>query len=215
MKTDELIRLLAADLNSEARQPSSGSVAKALGFATAASSLIVGTLIVKLLSTSPYLADGPRPTMVFTAAAALALAVAAFAAAAASSRPGVGVNLRDLLALPALVMLIGLASELARFPAASWPSRMMGSNPLACFALLSLLAIPILGAVLIALRSGAPSNPRMTGAVAGLLAGAITAALYVLHCPEDSLLFIVVWHTPAVLLVSAFGAIVGERLLRW
>ena len=44
----------------------------------------------------------------------------------------------------------------------------------------------------------APSNPRLAGAMAGLLAGGITAALYTIHSPESSPLFIAVWHIPAV-----------------
>jgi hypothetical protein len=50
--------------------------------------------------------------------------------------------------------------------------------------------------------------------MAGLLVGGITAALYTIHCPENSLLFIAVWHIPAVLLVAFRGALAGGRLLR-
>ena len=51
--------------------------------------------------------------------------------------------------------------------------------------------------------------------MAGLLAGGTTAALYTLHCPEESLLFVVAWHVPAVALVAVIGALAAGRLLRW
>ena len=55
----------------------------------------------------------------------------------------------------------------------------------------------------------------MSGAMAGLLAGGITAALYTIHCPEDSLLYIAAWHVPAVVLLAGLGALLGNRYLRW
>jgi hypothetical protein len=51
--------------------------------------------------------------------------------------------------------------------------------------------------------------------MAGLLAGGIAATLYTLHCPEDSLLFVGVWHVAAIVLVASVGAVAGSRLLRW
>ena len=72
-----------------------------------------------------------------------------------------------------------------------------------------------LGALLIALRAGAPQSPAMAGAVAGLLAGALSAALYATHCPDDSPLFVALWYTLAVGLVTLTGALLGHRVLRW
>jgi len=79
----------------------------------------------------------------------------------------------------------------------------------------ALLALPILVSTLWVMRSGAPAKPAIAGGVAGLLAGGLTAVLYVLHCPEDSLLFTTAWHVPAVAAVSILGAVIGNRLLRW
>jgi hypothetical protein len=216
MSTDELIRALAADLDS-ATGHDPGALVKRLALATAASSLIVCLLIVTILSPSPHLFAAPAPELpiMFIVAAAATLAAAAFRAAAKSLRPETEARPLRLLAIPGLLMLIGIAAELTVLPASTWPARLIGSNPIACFAIVALLALPILAAALMALRLGAPSNPAATGAVAGLLAGALTMGLYVLHCPEDSLLFVAAWHVPAVLLTSAIGALSGARLLRW
>ncbi|MGA0532801.1 NrsF family protein [Hansschlegelia sp. KR7-227] len=65
-----------------------------------------------------------------------------------------------------------------------------------------------LAVILLSLRRGAPSSP---GAAAGLLAGALGATFYAIHCPAGSPLFVMVWNTLAV----AIGTAVGSRVLRW
>ncbi len=42
----------------------------------------------------------------------------------------------------------------------------------------------------------------------------VSAALFLAHCPENSLLYTLAWHVPAIVLVAALGALAGERLLR-
>jgi hypothetical protein len=72
-----------------------------------------------------------------------------------------------------------------------------------------------LAAALFCLRQGAPEHPARAGAATGLLAGAIGAALYATHCPDDSPLFVAAWYTLAIGIVAAIGAVSGSRLLRW
>ena len=57
--------------------------------------------------------------------------------------------------------------------------------------------------------------PFQAGAAAGFLAGAIGAALYATHCPDDSPLFVAAWYSLAIGFVAALGAVAGSRLLRW
>ena len=77
------------------------------------------------------------------------------------------------------------------------------------------LALPMLFAALFALQHGAPARPAQTGAAAGLLAGSITGALYEIHCPENSLLFVAVWHVAAIAVLAGLGAYLGRKLLYW
>jgi hypothetical protein len=90
-----------------------------------------------------------------------------------------------------------------------------GDNPLACYLCVTALSLPILLAILVALRDGASTRPRLSGAMAGLVASGITTALYTIHCPENSLLFVMSWHGLAVLTVTFIGALAAERYLRW
>ena len=41
------------------------------------------------------------------------------------------------------------------------------------------------------------------------------AALYAIHCTEDSPLFYAVWYGLAILVATAIGAALGRFLLRW
>jgi hypothetical protein len=69
--------------------------------------------------------------------------------------------------------------------------------------------------MLLALRHGAPSRPGIAGALAGLSAGALGAALYALTCRDDSPLFVLAWYSIAIAIVTIGSAIAGSRLLRW
>ena len=92
---------------------------------------------------------------------------------------------------------------------------MFGSNAAFCLKSIPFLAAAPLVAALLALRQGAPENPGLAGAAAGLFAGAIGAAFYATHCPDDSPLFVAAWYSLAIGLVAMAGALAGRRLLRW
>jgi hypothetical protein len=72
-----------------------------------------------------------------------------------------------------------------------------------------------LGCALLALRHGAPERPDLAEAAAGVFAGAIGAAFYATHCPDDSPLFVATWYSLAIGLVVVAGKLAGRQLLRW
>jgi hypothetical protein len=55
----------------------------------------------------------------------------------------------------------------------------------------------------------------VAGAVAGLLSAGLAATLYASHCTDDSPLFVATWYTISTALVTAIGALVGPRVLRF
>jgi hypothetical protein len=119
-----------------------------------------------------------------------------------------------LLATP-LLLLVAVAVELALLPPGEWLEALLGNDWRACLIGVMTLALPLLAVALLALRHGAPTHPALAGAVAGLLAGGLAAALYAMHCPDDSPLFIATWYTAAIGLVSLLGAVAGARVLHW
>jgi hypothetical protein len=212
MNTELLIESLASDLQAGPKRSRVAWPHLVLAVLMAAGVSLAAILL--LLSRSPHIAHGLGPTIAFSALAGLTLAAAAFSATLALSYPE-GRPRLWWLAAPAVILLSGLGFELADSLESSWSERLWGQSPLGCLLCVLVLSLPILAAVLAALRAGAPTHPRLAGAMAGLLAGGITTALYTLHCPEDSLLFVALWHGLAVGAVSLLGALAGGRLLRW
>jgi hypothetical protein len=214
MNTQQLIHTLASDLQMDTVGARARPRWSRLAILTGLASLVSLAAIVLLLAPSPHLAHGPGATIGFSALAGATLAAGAFWAALKLSYPEGRLGLWWLL-LPLGILLLGLGLEMSQTPSSSWSTRLWGDSPGACFLCVTALSLPILVAALVALRDGAPTHPRLCGAMAGLLAGGIAAALYTLHCPENSLLFVASWHVPAVLTVTVFGALAAGRWLRW
>lgn len=212
MKTGELIRALAAD---SAARP----VPLRQSFAAA---LIPGVVIalglfLAVLGPRPHLlALLSEPRVVFKLCLPVLLAVLSVPLVLRLVKPGSPLRLPlILLAIVPLLLAAANMAELFAVPSALWGERLMGYKPIACFLSILMLAVAPLAAVLVALRQGAPEHPICAGAAAGLLAGAVGAAIFAPHCQNDSPLFVAVWYSLAIGVVAAFGAVAGARLLRW
>jgi hypothetical protein len=116
---------------------------------------------------------------------------------------------------PILLLAAGVIGELTLVPPDLWGTRLVGTNAIHCLTIVPLLSIAPLAALLFVMRAGAPQNPPLAGALAGLAAAGIAATLYAATCPDDSPLFVASWYPLATLIMVAVGAFAGERLLRW
>jgi hypothetical protein len=212
MRTEDLQNLLVADLPSaRPRFPRILLVRLLCG------ALLSAVLFFAAIGVRHDLAAalaGPRLWLKF--AFVLSLLPASLVLTKRSAEPGApyGSWGYALLAVPVL-LTIGVALELMSTPASSWLVRLVGSNARYCLTLIPLLAAPTLACVLLALREGAPTSPRLSGAFAGLLAGATGAAFYATHCPDDSPLFLATWYPLAIAAVTFIGFLAGSRMLRW
>jgi hypothetical protein len=81
--------------------------------------------------------------------------------------------------------------------------------------LISLFALPVVGALVFFARRFAPTRLRATGAVIGLASSAVSATLYSLHGPEVGASFVLTWYSLGIVVATAIGAALGPRLLRW
>lgn len=213
MKTDELIRTLAADPIPE---PGVGRyLAVALGLGGLVS--LAGFLMA--LGPREDFADAfVQIYVILKPVLGLALACGALGAVLAAARPGAptGGWAKALCVAPALAGLAVL-SEALTMPAAQWAPALLGlrGSLLTCLTSVPLLSLPLLAAALVALRHGASVNPRRTGALAGLLSGGIAVVIYGFYCIEDSPLFYALWYSVGVLAITALGAALGPRVLRW
>jgi hypothetical protein len=203
MKTDDLIRALAAD--HAARAP---SLERSLARAVALGLAISAALFAAILGPRPDLAVViGEPRFAFKLLLTLLLAASSFMLASRLARPARDTK-RWWLVLAAVPVLLAAAvlTELSVLPAGSWSARLIGSNAALCLASVPLLAV---------LRRSAPLRPGVTGAVAGLCAGGLGAALYATHCIDDSPLFVATWYGVAIAGTAIAGASAGRTLLRW
>jgi hypothetical protein len=212
VKTGELIRALAADTEVHPMPPG-----RALAVALIPGVAIALGLHFAVLGLRPHLLTLlGEPRLLFKLCLTFLLAALSGPLVLRLARPGAGVRRITLLLaiVPALLAAANLA-ELLAVPAAEWGQRLAGTNAISCLKSIPFLSAAPLVAVLLALRQGAPEHPALAGAAAGLFAGAIGAACYATHCPDDSPLFVAAWYTLAIGFVAAIGAVAGRRLLRW
>lgn len=212
MKTEDLIGALVIDGETRPRPLATG-----LAVAAAAGALLSAALFAALLGPRPDVAAAmatPRFLFKFVECAALAAAAGHLAVAmmrpAADRRPG-----RLALFAVAAVVVLSVAVEAVLVPPADWGARLVGTNWIHCLTLVPLIAAPAFVVLTVAARRGAPTEPGRTGAIIGLLAGAIGAFFYAANCTDDSPFFVATWYTLALAAMSALGAAVGRRLLAW
>lgn len=212
MRTCELINAIAED---RVTPPAPG---RALGFALLAGTAFAAFTFGLTLGLRPHLLShiSADPRVGFKVALCVLLATVSGVVLLRLFRPDRSWRAAALLlAAPPALLSGAVAIELMALDPARWMPSMIGHNAMVCVTAIPLFAAAPLAAVLTALRGGAPERPAVAGAGAGLLAGAIGASLYAMHCPDDSPLFVAVWYSLAILAVAGLGAVVGGRLLRW
>ncbi|BDI03944.1 NrsF family protein [Sphaerotilus microaerophilus] len=211
MNTDDFIRLLATQAGPAPR----AVVARRLGPA-----LLVGAGLAVALVLGTF---GPYPGallgqggMLLKLAYAAALALAAGSLTARLARPVARLAAPRRALVAVLAGMAGLALlHWFSLPAGARVDALLGRTWAVCPWIVLGASLPTLATVLWALRGLAPTRPRAAGLAAGLLAGAVGALAYALHCPELSPTFVAVWYSLGIALAGALGAWLGPRVLRW
>lgn len=213
MNTQDLIRAVVAD-NASVRPPIRRTMLWALAGGIAATAVAFALTLHVRSDFGWSIVHSHRFQFKFVYT--LAIAIPALLLAWQLVRPdGRTRGLMALFVVPAVLLAVAAAIELASVPADHWAIYAIGQNAFWCVTMIPLLAAGPLAAMLYALRQGATSQPALAGAAAGLLASGIAATLYASHCVDDSPLFIALWYTPGIALVTAAGALIGKRMLRW
>ncbi|MGY6706265.1 NrsF family protein [Roseinatronobacter sp.] len=210
MKTEDLIAALSADT---------------LPQKTVAQQLARALPVAMVISIAAFLAFwGPRPD-IWTALGSVAvlktilplgLAVMAAALALSLTHPGIRHDIRGAaLALFVVLVLGAFGAALLNAGLAGLIAALSTPSLQACLLSIPVLGLPVLLAVFWALSSGAALQPRLTGAVAGLIAGGLAASVYSLYCDKDMVLFVVPAYFTAIASIAVIGALLGPRLLKW
>jgi hypothetical protein len=136
-----------------------------------------------------------------------------------SMRPGAEDETNwNIIFLPFFVaFLAALATLLAGQPYVWWATlhgATRVSSARCLFCIIFFAAIP-LTAIIYALRNGAPTRLKLSGGIAGLVAGGIGATAYAFSCRSDTIPFVAIWYTTAIMLCALIGSRLGPRVLRW
>lgn len=211
MKTDDLIKVLAADDAPKDNVASRIMRALPLALALSAAAFFAGMGLRENMS-QPDVARAVLTKLAMT----LPLAVAGFACAWRAIQPGTLPGARVwLFLLPLAVLGAALALDMQRNGLEQFWPRLFGQNYWRCLIAIPLFSLAPLAALLHAFRAGAAIAPDRAGALAGLAAAGLGASLYALHCTDDSPLFVLAWYSLASAITAGLGAIVGRRLLAW
>jgi hypothetical protein len=204
MQTNDLINALKADAAKQAMP-----LGHAWWVAIAAATIIAAAVFVVLIGPRPDFAVAAHTLrFLFKFVVTLVLTAVAFALLRVLSRPGSDVRgaARWLILTP-ILLGTAVAAELFAVPSDQLVTVWWGSNVYVCLTFIPLIGLGPLAVFLAALRHGAPTRPRV--------AGAIAATFYAAHCTDDSPLFVATWYSIAIAGLVVLGAICGRRVARW
>lgn len=210
MKTDDLVELLAKD-------QAPWRFRSVLAAAVVGGILVAAILFFAGVGFRSDIAEAVKSgRFLFKFVVTISLAVAAIWVTLSVARPDNSPPRRGLALVVAPALLAAAAAiELLVLPESQWMPNLVGHNARFCLTLIPLLSIGPLACLLVALREGAPSNPGLAGAVAGLAASGIAATFYAANCTDDSALFVITWYPISILMVTAMGYLIGRKWLRW
>ncbi len=212
MKTTDLIAALSAD-----SYAGMGSTRRRFYGSVLAGAVVTAGMFLMSMGWRPDIGTAIgtiRFPFKFVVTLAIVMSTAPFLVRMASPVDGGSLPHRAVGAAP-LLILLAVVLELLALPADRWWDSLVGSNAFLCLGAIPLLSVPSAVALMLAMKRGAPARPRLAGAVCGLVAAGIGATFYALHCDDDSPLFVAVWYTLAVAIVTSVSAAIGGRVLRW
>jgi len=213
MKTDDLIALLSTNPEPVDRR----SVARTLHVALAAGLIVsLGIALAALGVRSDLMTARAFVFILLKLAFTVGIVGVASMYLTRLARPG-GERKTSavLVAIPFGAIAVLSVISLGFAPSSHWDKMIVGDQWLECLLSIPIIAIVPFAVTIFAVRRAAPTNLVRAGAVAGLIAGGVSAMAYALHCTDDSLPFVAVWYGGTIVLCTLAGAALGPRLLRW
>jgi hypothetical protein len=187
-------------------------LALALAAAGVSAAAVVGLFGLR----ADWLAGSANPMHILATGLFLGLALAATVTAVVMGRPQVGSDYsgwRWAAAMAGLLPLAGVIVGMSRGAAAmSHETMAKGAE---CFAAGSAASLLVFAMLVWWLRRSAPTAPGRAGLVAGVAAGAFGIFAVSLHCPDNDIVHIGIWHSAAVLAMAGLGRVLVPRLIRW
>jgi hypothetical protein len=213
VKTDDLIHLLSTNVEPVKGGELRNTLVAALALGAAAALCLTFVILgaPEEVFSSKYL--GFKLLGLSFALGLVAAGMVYLLRAARPGKPG-----RGPLVVIGLLFLAILCAGIVAFATSApvaWIGLVFGPQWAACLLCIPLFAIVPFASLVWTLRKDAPTHPVRTGAVVGLVAGALGAAAFAVHQPADSILFLALWYGGPILVCVLVGALLGPRLLRW
>ena len=213
MKTNELISMLSSQVDPVDTREVVRNVQIAILIGAAASLL---TVVFVLGVRTDLSARHAQIFLLAKLAFSLSIVVLASRFLVKYIRPGGEFGVRfALTVLPFLAAMIIAAISLAAAPRSRWETMVFGSYWIECLIAIPTVAIVPFASIMAAGRLAAPTDLFHTGALAGLVAGGVSATAYALHCMDDLLPFIALWYGGTNVLYTVARGVLGPKLLRW
>ena len=220
LNSDALIASLADDLSPVRTLATSTGVSIALGTTVAAAVATTTLLGVRgdlLLGVRGDLLLGdPHPMFFLRGGMLLMLGIATAFAAVRMNRPSVGTINQGWLWAVVASLLFPLAAGISAITHGGMPMEMIVPRyGVECLGYSTLFGLGIGSALTLWLRRGAPTSPERAGLLIGIAAGSLGAFAYSLYCPFNSIYYVGLWYTLAVVISAGVGRFVVPHLIRW
>lgn len=210
--TDAFIESLVADLEPVAPLTRSGGLTGAFVAALAAVCLAGFAFGLR----PDIIAGELDPVFLLSSGLFLLLACAATFAVVQLSRPRVGNHQTGWIWAVAMAALLPASGLL------TWVTTLPGGGQVVvdpagwkCLFIGVVLGLGVAVILTLQLRRGAPTSPMRAGWLSGIAAGAAGIFALSMHCPNDDIVHIGLWHASAVAVSAVAGRWIIPALVRW
>jgi len=210
--TDALILDLSADLAPVKRRSMARDALFLLALAAVELALVFGMGAMRpdmgMVILSPYMI-WKLGSLALLASLSSAIVMRSFTPPA-SARHGVAL----MLGIAGLIMVGGIFVTSAPDAGRSLIDRLSPAHGLICTAAIVVLALPMMAMLAVLMRRAAPVQPRDSAIAAGISASTIGALVFAFCCPANDPLYIVVWYSAGVAMVTAIARWLLPRRFR-
>lgn len=187
-----------------------------LGLALVAAALSAVVVIAMFGLRPDWLAVSVNPMHLVATGLYFGLALAATVTVVVMSRPQIGSDHSGWRWAAVMAGLLPLAGVIVGL---SGGEDMLSADNVRhgaeCFMIGGTASLAVFAMLTAWLRRGAPTDPDRAGLVAGVAAGAFGIFAFSLHCPDNDIVHIGVWHSAVVLAMAGLGRVMVPRLIRW
>lgn len=207
---------LIANLVGELQPVKPLSFARGLAYALAAAATTALAVVAAFGIRPDLMAVQFDPVFLIATGLFLVLGIAAAVTVIVMSRPQVGNDHGGWVWAAAMVALLPVSAVIVSF---SGGSTMLSGESLAhgleCLMIGAASSLLVSGILVGWLRKGAPTSPDRAGLLSGVASGSLGIFAFSLHCPDNDIVHIGLWHSGVVLLMAGLGRALAPRLVRW